>query len=381
MAQKREGEFFVLEEDTNFDTRVEEHQDFVESLEKQKFIKIKTIEGNRFSTPFQDIWTNPEKTHHVYFVHDPIVNINYLRIRNVSDISKEPKSIRELGMWFVKTHYTEIFDMSNEAIEDGSEDEKTQAIFTFAVGFSAWYDPRYSDVFKVYLEQSSVKVRLATVRAIGFQLWDECVQLLENLIQNDSNFAVRAYAQEIKRQIQQPDFDPDDLYENPENYPNSLERITEKGLIILPQIKDDLQAWMKQQGYPVMDALVLYQYLVETYGEFKPTESESDTLAAKDSDNSSQPETIEDQNESQQAESKRLERMQQELESNKQKLTELRTQLKKVEERIDFARRTNIFGRKQSGENERERDKLTQEIEDIKNRIAAHESSIKAQQE
>ena len=69
MAQRREGKFFVLEEDTNFDTRFEEHQDFVESLEKQKFIKIKTIEGNRFTNPFQDIWTNPEKTHHVYLKH------------------------------------------------------------------------------------------------------------------------------------------------------------------------------------------------------------------------------------------------------------------------------------------------------------------------
>ena len=76
------------------------------------------------------------------------------------------------------------------------------------------------------------------------------------------------------RQIQQPDFDPDDLVEHPENYPDSLERVTELGLMILPQIKDDLQAWMKERGYLAMDALVLYQYLVEVYGKFKPTESE-----------------------------------------------------------------------------------------------------------
>ena len=69
------------------------------------------------------------------------------------------------------------------------------------------------------------------------------------------------------------------------------------------------------------------------------------------------------------------------LDSDKQKLTELRTQLKKVEERIDFARRTNIFGRPQSGENERERDKLTQEIKDSKHRIAENESAIEALEE
>ena len=381
MAQRREGEFSVLEEETNCDTRFEEHQFFVETMEKKEFIKIRTIEGNRFSTPFQDIWTNPEQTHQVYFIHDPILNINYFRLRNVSDISKEPKSIRKVSGLFSGYHYTEISDMLNEALENGNEDEKAQAIFSFAVGLSAWYDPRYSDVFKVYLEQSSVKVRLATVKAIGFQLWDECAPLLENVIQNDSNPAVRAYATETLRQIQQPDFDPDDLVEHPENYPNSLERVTEKGLMILPQLKDDLQAWMKQQGYLAMDALVLYQYLVESYGEFKPTESESDTPTAKDSGDSSQPDTIEDQNESQQAQLKRLERVQQELESNKQKLTQLRTQLKKVEERIENARRTNIFGRKQSGENERERDKLTREIKDVKDTIAARESAIKALEE
>ena len=101
----------------------------------------------------------------------------------------------------------------------------------------------------------------------------------------------------------------------------------------------------------------------------------------ENSDDLSQPDTIEKQNESEQAESNDLAELQQELKSNKQKLTELRSQLKKVEERIDFARRTNIFGRPQSGENERERDKLTQEIKDIKHRIAENESAIKALEE
>ena len=100
-----------------------------------------------------------------------------------------------------------------------------------------------------------------------------------------------------------------------------------------------------------------------------------------DSNDSSKPDTTQEQNESSNTPSVGLEQLQQELKGNKQKLIELRTQLKKVEERIEQARKTNIFGRKQSGENERQRDKLTQEIEDTKNRIAAQESSIKAQQE
>ena len=100
-----------------------------------------------------------------------------------------------------------------------------------------------------------------------------------------------------------------------------------------------------------------------------------------DSNDSLKPDTTQEQNEPENNELVGLEQLQQELRSNKQKLTELRTQLKKVEERIENARRTNIFGRPQSGENERERDKLTQEIKDLKNKIAENESSIKALEE
>ena len=70
------------------------------------------------------------------------------------------------------------------------------------------------------------------------------------------------------------------------------------------------------------------------------------------------------------------EQLQQELNNDKQQLKELRSQLKQVEERIKQARKTNIFGRKQSGENERQKDKLTQEIEDIKSKIAENEVAI-----
>ena len=65
-----------------------------------------------------------------------------------------------------------------------------------------------------------------------------------------------------------------------------------------------------------------------------------------------------------------------ELEEDKQKLAQLRSQLKEVEERIKQARKTNIFGRKQSGENERERDKLMAKIKEIEARIAQNEASI-----
>ena len=166
-------------------------------------------------------------------------------------------------------------EAANKALKENDEDEAPRAIFNVAVGFNADDHAPAIMMFERYLKSPSVKVRLATIRAIGFQLWNECTPLLENPISsdrgrrsfaspaesvrgtNDPNPAVREYASQTLKQIQQPDFDPDDLYENPSNYPNSLERVTEKGLMILPQIKVDLQAWMKEQGYLAMDALVI----------------------------------------------------------------------------------------------------------------------------
>lgn len=374
MSQKREGEFFVLE-DEEYDSRIEEHQEFVETMQRHEFTNIKTLKGNRFSIPFQDIWTNPEQTHQVYFVYDPILNTNYIRINGSSD--NEPKSISELGGWFTYIHYTELSTIVLDALEDGTEDEQAQAIFNFAIGFYV-YDSRYPTAFEKYLKSPSIKVRLAAIRAIGFQLWNECIPLLEKVIQEDSHRAVRNYASEIKRQIQQPDFDPNDVYEYPENYPNSLERVTDKAFQILPQLKNDLQVWMKERGINLIDALDLYQYLDEAYGESKLPELENDTSSTEES---LELETIGEQKEPENTKSKELPQLQQKIKQDKKQLKQLRSQLKQVEARIEDARRTNIFSRPQSGDNEREKDKLTQEIDQIKQRIAHNKSLLEAQEQ
>lgn len=75
-------------------------------------------------------------------------------------------------------------------------------------------------------------------------------------------------------------------------------------------------------------------------------------------------------------ESKQPEHLQQQLKSDKRLLAELRTKLKQAEERIKQARKTNIFGRPQSGANEQERDKLMAEIKETSARIAQNEASI-----
>ena len=120
-------------------------------------------------------------------------------------------------------------------------------------------------------------------------------------------------------------------------------------------------------GSLVFESLAQAQDLFYRIGDISSSEQSdsAENLPTTEADKQSQPES---------AELKGLEQLQQELDNDKQQLKELRSQLKQVEERIQQARKTNIFGRKQSGENERERDRLAQEIKDVKNRIAENES-------
>ena len=121
---------------------------------------------------------------------------------------------------------------------------------------------------------------------------------------------------------------------------------------------------------------------VETKEKIENNSEDLVSDSAPESPEAAQDSTSESQSEleipPESTESKGLEQLQQDLKSDKQKLTQLHEQMGKVEERIEQARRTNIFGRPQSGQNERERDKLTQEIEDTKQRIAENESAIES---
>ena len=60
-------------------------------------------------------------------------------------------------------------------------------------------------MFERYLDSSNPKIRKGAIRAISFQLWPECALLLEKVIQEDPEEDIRAYAQEVLEQIQQPD--------------------------------------------------------------------------------------------------------------------------------------------------------------------------------
>ena len=200
IKQRREGTFLVLREDTNYKTRIDEHKRFVRTMKRRGFIKVETIPGDDETTPFQDIWLNPERTNSVYFVHDPVVDTNYLRVRDEND----GDLVGDLLGWFPRYDRSELLETADLALKEDDEDEAARAIFDVAVAF---YICNRAPImmFERYLNSSNPEIRRGAIRAIGFQLWPECALLLEKVIQEDPEEDIRAYAQEVLEQIQQPD--------------------------------------------------------------------------------------------------------------------------------------------------------------------------------
>ena len=200
IKQRREGTFLVLREDTNYKTRMDEHLDFERAMEEEGFIKVETIPGDDETTPFQDIWLNPERTNRVYFVYDPVVDTVYLRVRDEDD----GELVGKLIGWFGDYERTELLEAADLALKEDNEEEAARDIFDVAVAFYVCHRAPIM-MFERYLNSSNPEIRRGAIRAIGFQLWPECALLLEKVIQEDPEEDIRAYAQEVLEQIQQPD--------------------------------------------------------------------------------------------------------------------------------------------------------------------------------
>ena len=89
-------------------------------------------------------------------------------------------------------------------MKEDDEEEATRAIFNLAV---VYYHCDIAPImmFKRYLNSSNSEIRRGAIRAISFQLWRECAPLLEKVIQEDPEEDLRAYAQQVLEQIQQPE--------------------------------------------------------------------------------------------------------------------------------------------------------------------------------
>ena len=74
---------------------------------------------------------------------------------------------------------------------------------------------------------------------------------------------------------------------------------------------------------------------------------------------------------------KEIQQLQQQLDSQRKQLASLKSQQIDLEKRIENNRKTDLFGRNQ-GRLNTEKDKIAQEIQEIKNRIAKNESLLNA---
>ena len=193
IEQRREGTFFVLHEDITYES-------FLRTMKRREFIKVETIPGDSETSPFQDIWLNPEQTNRVYFVHDSVVDTVYLRVRDEDD----GELVGKLGSWFPDYDRTELLEAADLALKEDEEEEAARAIFNVAVTFYVCHRAPIM-MFERYLNSSNPEIRKGAIRAISFQLWPDCARLLEKIIQEDPEEDIRAYAQEVLEQIQQPD--------------------------------------------------------------------------------------------------------------------------------------------------------------------------------
>ena len=297
-----------------------EHKNFVDAVKKKGLIRVGTEPGDDgYNEPFQDIWQNPEQTHIISFNTISFVEDTfYFENGNFFQVDKSGSNVNYL--WI-----------------NGEEHWK----FVKNIGYFAHYSP--TDLCEMAQEAAEEVRHKSSSEVINY-----------------ANYAISAIAIGYKEHH----VAPMRFFKEYLTLPDKMIRDTtitaigfRKWLECIPLLEETAK------NDPDESNRRYAQEMIEKIQVFSYKSQEDDESPSKDTD------------------SKTIAQLQQELKSNKQKLTQLRTQLKKVEERIDFARRTNIFGRPQSGENERERDKLAQEIKDVKDTIAAQESSIKAQQE
>ncbi|MGG6297052.1 HEAT repeat domain-containing protein [Leptolyngbya sp. AN02str] len=182
MVKKIDGEFFVLEEDISY-------QEFVHLAQEQGWVKQLTHHGDGKKEAFQEIWTTHDRKNVINYVDDPLTFTRFLWIRgsNLHPLLFEVS--RRLPAY-------EPDDLLQMAIDAQNEQEAIGALLKIAVGFPDFDDSAFN-IFRVYLTHPSPIVRKATVQAIAYRLWDESINLLEQVSKSDPEKDIREFVQLI----------------------------------------------------------------------------------------------------------------------------------------------------------------------------------------
>lgn len=177
-----EGIFLVLPDHIG-------HDEFLRVAQDQGWIKQQTRDGDGERISHQEIWTTLDNANAINYVDDPLTLTRHIWVRG----SQLQDILTHIWKRLPAYEPEELLEMANKA-ED--HDEAIQAVFRIAVAFPN-FNPDAFKVFESYLKNPDALLRKATIQAIAYRLWSESVEMLESIVQNDSDEGVRQFAQSI----------------------------------------------------------------------------------------------------------------------------------------------------------------------------------------
>jgi hypothetical protein len=276
------------------------------------------------NTPYEIVFIKPGKKTSIHYIQDYLIKLHYIvAIGEEADkVIEEAKNSLDCYSW------QEIVDYYDANKDDYKE--KIGAVYLAGIAAPLEFSPEHRKFFDNSLQDEHPDVRIATIVAMGYMGWTKWIPVLQDLKNNDSDATVRDSAAGM------------------------IESFAANELRRSQQI--ELSTETEEANQPEKKTII--ESLQEIY-------SDEQKLAQLRS----------------QFEEEENQKLQQELDRDKQELAQLRRQLQEVEKQIEQNRRTNIFGRPQSGNDEVERDRLIRSIARIQEKIAHNESLLEDEEE
>lgn len=167
-----------------------ERADFHKATAALGLVKHGERPGDGQKESYQEIWATSDELNAVRYVEDPLSGTHFFSVRGPKTQSLVSQLARRLLVFAPE----ELIEMAQEA---ETHDEQVTAVFRLAVAFPQ-YDPGVFEIFSAYATQPpSPLLRMATLNAIGYRCWPECIPLLERVAQEDQDAQVRQTAERL----------------------------------------------------------------------------------------------------------------------------------------------------------------------------------------
>ncbi|NMO21846.1 HEAT repeat domain-containing protein [Pyxidicoccus fallax] len=171
-------------------------QEFEQAALAVGLVKHREREGDGQKESYQQIWATQDEENSVHYVEDPLSGTTFFSIRG----PKQQSLVFELARRVWAFAPEELIELAQEA---ETHDEQVKAVFRLAVA-NPRYQPDVFNVFSVYATKPpNPLLRAATLNAIGYRCWPECIPLLEGVARDDADAQVRQTAERLLPYLRQ----------------------------------------------------------------------------------------------------------------------------------------------------------------------------------